>query len=97
MARVRLREAARRDLADILDYSIERFGAAVAEAYMNGFTAAFAGLGDQPRMGVVLENIRPPVHCLIYRSHRIFYDIQDDTVWIVRILHVAMDARSRLR
>lgn len=96
MAKVRLREAARRDLTEILDHSVERFGVAVAESYMNGFSDAFAGLGDHPRKGVVLEDIRPPVHCLVYRSHRIFYDIDDDTVWIIRVLHVAMDARSRL-
>jgi toxin ParE1/3/4 len=93
---VRLQSAARRDLAQILEYSIDEFGRGVADAYFSGFEEAFAGLKVHPRKAPFFGRISPPIRCLIYRSHRIFYDIEGDKVWIRRILHKSMDARSHL-
>jgi toxin ParE1/3/4 len=95
--RVRLRAAADADLADILDYSAERFGEAVATAYLRSFEQAFDLLERHPQAGPLRTEIEPAIRCLPHRSHRIFYDIDGKTIWIVRVLHHAMDADRRLR
>lgn len=89
--RVRLRAAADADLAAILDYSAPRFGDAVAEAYLRSFDEAFTLLERHPHAGSVRTDVNPAIRCLPHRSHRIFYDIEGDTIWIVRVLHHAMD------
>ena len=92
VARVRLRAAADADLAAILDYSAAHFGSAVAEDYLRSFDQAFTLLERHPQAGPLRTDISPAVRCLPHRSHRIFYDVEGETIWIVRVLHHAMDA-----
>lgn len=96
MADVRLRQAADADLAAILEYSVVTFGEAVAEDYLRSFERAFDLLRRHPEAGALRLDITPPVRCLPHRSHRIFYDIEGETVWVVRVLHHAMDAERWL-
>lgn len=96
MVEVRLRAEADGDLVAILDYSIEAFGEAVGVDYVRSFERAFDLLRRHPQAGRLRTEIEPPIHSLPHRSHVIFYDLADDTVWIVRILHHAMDAKTRL-
>lgn len=96
MAEVRLRAAAEADLADILDHGIEQFGKDVAHAYLRSFERAFDLLRRHPQAGTLHGDVLPPVRSLSHRSHRIFYDIDGETVWIVRVLHHAMDERRWL-
>lgn len=97
MGEVRLRAAAAIDLAAILEYSAAQFGDAAAEAYLRSFERAFDLLCNHPNAGVTHPDIEPAVRCLSHRRHRIFYDVEGDTVWVVRILHHAMDERRWLR
>jgi toxin ParE1/3/4 len=96
VAEVRLRAAADADLASILEHSVARFGEEVGEAYLRSFEGAFDLLRRHPMAGALRLAIEPPIRCLPHRSHRIFYDVDGDTVWIVRVLHHAMDVESRL-
>lgn len=91
MAEVRLRAAAYADLAAILDYSVEQWGEEIGEAYLASFGEAFDLLARHPLAGALRAEITPPIRCLPHRSHRIFYDVDGETVWIVRVLHHAMD------
>lgn len=97
MAEVRLRAAADADLAAILEYSVERFGEEAGEQYLRGFETSFDLLRRYPHAGSLRLDVEPPLRCLAHRSHRIFYDVEGDTVWVVRVLHQAMDARNRLQ
>jgi toxin ParE1/3/4 len=96
VAEVRLRAAAAEDLAAILEYSVERFGNEVGEDYLRSFGQAFDLLGRHPKAGSLRADIQPPIRCLPHRSHRIFYDLDAQTVWIVRVLHHAMDVERWL-
>ncbi len=96
MRKLELRAEARDDLDDILDYSVEMFGATVAEDYVAGFGEAFGLLLDHPRMGMELPEYPTAIRVLSHRSHRIYYELVDDTVIIARILHKARDARRLL-
>jgi toxin ParE1/3/4 len=91
VADVRLRAGAEADLTEILRYSVETFGAAVGEDYLRSFTEAFDLLRRHPLAGALRTEIEPPIRCLPHRRHRIFYDVEGDSVWIAR----AMDAQGR--
>jgi toxin ParE1/3/4 len=96
VADVRLRALADADLADILDYGISEFGETIGTDYVRSFEQAFALLGRHPFAGALNNDVVPPIHCLHHRRHRIFYDVEGETVWIVRVLHHAMDIPARL-
>jgi toxin ParE1/3/4 len=89
--------AARYDLADIDDYSVERFGKEAAEAYTRGLTEAFLFLSQYPLSGRPRPELPAGARCKTYRSHVIFYRFADETVFIQRILHHSQDIPAHLR
>ena len=66
-----------------------QFGREVALAYLDSFEEAFDLLASFPEAGSVFRRGKPEIHSYPCRSHRIFYSIDADVVWIVRILHMA--------
>lgn len=97
MASFKVTVAARYDLADIDEYSVERFGEEAAEAYARGFTEAFLFLAQYPLSGTPRPELPSGTRCKTYRSHVIFYRYESGTVFIQRILHHSQDAVTRLR
>lgn len=96
MTRVELSRDADADLVGILEYGAEHFGWDRAEAYAEGFDDSFALLSAYPLIGALHDDIRPPIRSLHHRSHRIFYDIEGETIVVQRILHDSMDAKRHL-
>lgn len=96
MAEVIIRAEARADMLDIYTRGLEQFGQAVARRYMAGIDQALARLADHPLIGPAYPGLRQPVRYLAYRRHHIYYDFDGQTVWVVRILHHALDAGRRL-
>ncbi|MFM9977772.1 MAG: type II toxin-antitoxin system RelE/ParE family toxin [Sphingomonadaceae bacterium] len=88
--------AARNDLAEILAFSIETWGSAVAEAYVRGLGQAIALLADYPDLGTRVTGIRPPMRVHVHRKHRIFYRHDTQAVTIVRVFHIARDSLAVL-
>lgn len=97
MARVVPTQAARADLVAIRLYSLEQFGTDVADDYFLGFDLAFDRLASHPHAGNATPEYGKAYRCLVHRSHRIFYEVRDDVVLIIRILHHAMDASRALK
>jgi toxin ParE1/3/4 len=83
--------AARFDLRQIYEFSADTFGRRVAEAYLLGLRRTFDRLLEYPFIGAVYPNVTPEMRVILYRSHRIFYRVDDDIVLIVRILHTKRD------
>ena len=94
--RIELSEWADADIVAMLQYGFEQFGWARAEAYSESFEQSFVLLRAFPLIGVLHEDLHPPIRSLHHRSHRIFYDIEGDLVVIQRILHHSMDAKRHL-
>ena len=55
--RLRIRAKARRDLDDILDYSVNEHGEAIAEAYLLTLGAALDRLVDHPELGLARSDL----------------------------------------
>lgn len=97
---VRLSPSAQRDLAGIVDYTVEQFGARQARTYRTTLTSAIAALRAGPRLraSVSREMIAPGLRSLhVARKgrrgrHLILYrEGPARTIEVVRILHDAMD------
>lgn len=96
MARLIFSSDAGADIDEIAFFSIRTFGPVVAADYLTGLEIACERLREFPELAAVYPRLRPAVRCLIYRSHRIFYrvdDDDDDSVLILRILHHRRDAK----
>jgi toxin ParE1/3/4 len=94
--RLELSRSAQADLDDIRDYSLAEFGAARASAYLDAIEAAFRRIVDFPEAGPLHATVHPPIRSLGCRQHRIFYQVEEDRILVVRILHKAMDAQRSL-
>src|SRR3546814_18942750 len=64
---------------------------------MRGFGQAFDLLRQHPKAGAAWPKLGEDIRCLVHRRHRIFYQEQDGTVLIVRVVHHAMDEQRVLR
>jgi toxin ParE1/3/4 len=94
--RLELSRRAQADLDDIRDYSLAEFGVARAIAYLDAMEGAFRRTLDYPDIGALHPTVHPPIRSLGCQQHRIFYQVEGDTILVVRILHKAMDAKRHL-
>lgn len=95
--KIELSEAADGDLRAIYKYSYRRFGEEQADRYYKNLWACFHRLAENPRLGRRRADIHPPVHSHQHDRHVIFYDVHDDRILIVRVLHERMDIDRHLR
>lgn len=95
MAKLRLSyelsQEADKDLEDIFDYTVDKFGLDQAIAYVSGFEDVFINLTDNPELGHTRGEIREDLRSLVKESHVIFYRILKGRIRIVRILHCSRD------
>lgn len=89
--KLRIRAKARRDLDDILDYSIAEFGEDVAEAYLLTIGAALNRLVDHPGLGLARFDLAEGLRSLSAGEHRVYYRLDVDKISVARVLHKAMD------
>lgn len=95
--RLQLSPAARGDLSDIWSYSVEHWGEVQAEHYLRLIQEACERLTENPLLGSCYDFVRPGYRCLPVQSHRLFYRLDGDgDVNVIRILHKAMEPRTRM-
>lgn len=94
--RLELSRRAQADLDEIRDYSVERFGVIRAIAYLAVIEDAFRLLLRFPEMGGMHPALTPGTRSIGCEQHRIYYEVDDDCVRIVRILHRAMDVNRQV-
>ena len=94
--RLRVSAAAARDVERIALYSRQRWGVAVAVRYVVGLDAAMRKLRRLPLLESNYGEVIPGVRRYHYRSHFLYYVVSDDSVRIVRILHVRMSPTRHL-
>ena len=96
MAKIVFHQEASADIEGIYGFSLAQFGEATASEYHDGLYEAVLRLETFPEMGRQEPGIAPPIRALAYRSHKIFYRFDGETVLVVRVLHHAMNAAARL-
>lgn len=87
----KLSEAAARDIEIILERSMIDFGVRQSEQYYNSLKNCLELLSKNPKMGADAVDIQFCYRRFSHQSHVIFYRINDNGIFIVRILHKRMD------
>ncbi len=98
MSRWVLSREAGLSLAEIEDYTAQRWGDAQAEKYIRDLFAAFDLLADTPTIGRSRPDIPPPYLGYGVGSHLIIYRTNEarGSTDILNILHPAMNIEKRL-
>ncbi len=97
MSRCLLSPAAQADLAQIWDYTRDRWGADQAGEYLRELQRAIARAAANPRVGRSCDDICPGYRKLAAGSHMLIYRVTDEAVIdVVRVLHQWMDVDRNL-
>ena len=95
MPSFRLSAEAAADVEAIGDYGIATFGIPQALKYHLALESRFELLGEFPRLGMPTYDLRPGLYRYPYESHTIFYTMEPDSVFIVRVLYAGADFKRR--
>lgn len=67
-------------------YGVENFGERQAEKYKRGLEGCFDLLAMQPRMGRLAHQFGTETRRHTHGSHVIFYEIEDDCIFILTVI-----------
>ena len=79
------------DIDLIADYTIETWGLAQLETYLQGLYNRFEWLADNPFAGRERNDVHPGYRSYPEGRHLIFYIVNEDYVDIIGIPHKSMD------
>jgi toxin ParE1/3/4 len=92
-----LTSRAREDLRDIQLYGIRQWGEDQADAYEADIMQALDTLERNPRVGRVRDDLRRGLRSYPVRRHVIVYQIDEEAIVVLRIVHASMDLRRQLQ
>lgn len=90
-------DKAERDLAAIVDFTLETWGAAQAVKYIAGLEYLAETLAQTPDLGKARGDLHQGLMAFPYERHLIFYRKEQHGITIVRILHDSMDSPGHLK
>ena len=79
------------DIEAIADFCFVTFGLTQALKYHLALESRFELLAQFPRIGIPTYDLRVGLYRYPYEAHTIFYTIEPDQVFIVRILYAGAD------
>ena len=97
MRDIHLSEAAKSDLVDIWVETDRQWGAAQADRYLDDIERALKGLIANLHMGSDCSDLLQGARKLITGRHLIFYEVDLDRIFVIRVLHQSMDVPRHLR
>lgn len=84
--RLELTADAGRDFEDILRFGIEHFGTQKALNYQKSLRSRFKSIAENPERYPYTPQFGVDVRRSVHRPHSIFYEVDGETVLILRIL-----------
>jgi toxin ParE1/3/4 len=84
------------DLSDIYVFSWNSFGEKLADSYIQSLIALLETLAANPLLGHAAGDIIPDLRSHQHASHTIFYMVEKNGIFVVRILHRSMDSERHL-
>lgn len=79
------------DLFQIARYTIQQFGQQQAKHYHNELKRTFELLAASPWIGRECDWLCTDMRRFEFKRHAIYYLVQDNAVFIARIIHQSMD------
>lgn len=90
MRAVQYSKQAEADLAEILDYSTDKWGEVRATAYLTDLVDCFEQIAKMPKLGRTCFLIHPGFRRIERGRHVIFYRPMRRGIFISRVLHQSM-------
>ena len=89
---------AKADLKAIAKYTIKKFGEEQSFKYAQGIKTMLADLGDNPELGKRYVAVKDKMLLRYrYKAHVIFYFVENEKIFIVRVLGGRMDFPKHLK
>lgn len=88
---------ARVDIENFRDFGLGKFGTSVAAAYVDDVRQAALAIRERPSVGRNDDDLSRGMRSVRCRSHRIYDQVEGESVLTVRLLHRAQDAERALR
>lgn len=92
----RLSPAAERDLKDIAHYTRRTWGQEQARKYLRAFHERMLALTGNANLGIARHDIADGYRSARIGQHHVFYRQEDDTIFVVRVLHESMDVQRHV-
>ena len=92
-----LSKLADKDIANIASYTIQRFGIRQARLYRDGLFKAFEMISDFPFMGSDQSQIKKNIRRHVYESHSVYYRVDANEIFILRILGPGEDPLKHIK
>ena len=83
-------------LEEIADFTLEMWGSEQEDIYLELLEKAFIAISKNPNLGRVYDEVYSGLRRYLAGRHIILYQVTDDAVEIVRVLHHSMDFESHL-
>ena len=90
-----LSNAARADIKQIATYTQKVWGSGKRRTYIKELDSVMLFLAENPISGTQCDYVASGLRKHRHESHTIFYEIQRDSIFIVRVLHKSMDVESK--
>lgn len=95
MASYRFSSHAKQDLISIIDHTLEQWGQAQAEQYIDGLEQQCRMLANNPKIGSARDSLMEGLMSFPYESYTLFYLQQADGITIIRVLHQRMEPEQQ--
>jgi toxin ParE1/3/4 len=95
-ARVLITERALQDIRDVETYSIGRWGRAAARKYIDGIECALDRIAKEPQLLRQESQFADSLRFYRVQKHVLVFDVQDDVIYLLTVLHTGMDIPNRL-
>ncbi len=86
-----LGDSAEQDVRELFAYGMDMFGLRQANIYFDQLHEIFDKIDNAPLSGRLRKEFSNPIRAHQFRSHLIFYVLDNDDVKIIRILHSRTD------
>lgn len=96
MLKLNITPKAESDLIGVWAYTCEEWGVDQADKYLDQLEAGMKQLINHPSLGTNYAHVLPGYRRLQVEHHAVFYQVLENEVLIVRVLHEDMDAPERL-
>lgn len=78
---------AQKDLQNIVDYTVNNWGDAQADKYIDGLVELITSLANNPALGARHDELKNGLLGFPYKSHKIYYTRTKAGIIISRVLH----------
>ena len=90
MSKYTLSQQAAKDLANIFRYTSKNFSVQQAESYLLALEQSFLNVAAEPNLAHKVADIRQGYYRYLCRKHAIYFNIRENDIFIVRVLHQQM-------